>query len=629
MEKAMREEDGDGRTLADWPAVDEPRRRGLLTPLLIAAIVVAGLYFASPILEPFALAVLLSLMLAPAVRWLRRFGFGKVTAVSTVVALACILILGFAAAVGDEAISLMKDLPKYEQNIAGKIRSLNGSVPGAGIVGRATRVFDELSSEFGGHRAAPAPLAASGGGAARWPVPVEVVGHDAEPLQILRDVAGPLLLPVAAAGLVLLFVVMILLKREDLRDRMLRIVGVRDLHRTTAAMNEAAERVSRYLLSQLAVGICYGVPVGIGLAVIGIPSALLWGMLGVAMRFLPYIGGPLTAVLPCALAIAVAPGWGLFLWTVLLFAGMEVVIANVVEPWIYARTTGLSAVAVVAAAVFWAWLWGIVGLLLATPLTVCIVVLGRYVPHLQFLDILLGNEPVLSPEESLYQRLLARDPEEATEQAEEFARGKSLVAFCDEVAIAALAMAQADSDRGALSDHRRAVVAEGFAAILDNLAEEIPEEPEEGDAAAPWIACLAGRNELDLAAAWLLQHLLRRRGHRVRVFSPEALSAFNLDRLPLQGAAVVCLSLVSSTSAAGARYLVRRIRRRARRAIVMLGFWGRRSQDFAVDEALAVTAADRVVITLAGAMAAIEEALGGGPRPNNPPLLEKLTRQSA
>ena len=277
---------------------------------------------------------------------------------------------------------------------------------------------------------------------------------------------------------------------------------------------------------------------------------------------------------------------------------------------------------------FWAWLWGIIGLLLATPLTVCIVVLGRYVPHLQFLDILLGNQPVLSPEESLYERLLARDPEEATGQAEEFAREKSLAAFFDEVAIPALAMAQADSDRGVLSDRRRAVVAEGFAAILDNLAEEGPGEPGKGEA-TPWIACLAARDELDLAAAWLLQHLLRRLGYRVQVFAPDALSAFNLDRLPLEGAAVVCVSLLSPTSAAGARYLVRRIRRRARRAIVMLGFWGRRGSDFAAGEALAVTAADRVVITLADAIAEIEQALPHGSRPGGQHLLEKFARQSA
>ena len=209
-----------------------------------------------------------------------------------------------------------------------------------------------------------------------------------------------MLFPIVHAGLVVFLAVLILLKREDLRDRVLRLAGAHDLHRTTAAMNEAAERISRYLLMQLGAGLCFGMPFGIGLAAIGIPNAPLWGMLGVVLRFIPYIGGPMTAVFPMALAIAVDPGWDLLLWTVLLFAAIELIIANVVEPWVYSRSTGLSAVAVVAAALFWTWLWGIVGLLLATPMTVCLVVLGRYMPQLQFLDILLGNRPVLSPQET-------------------------------------------------------------------------------------------------------------------------------------------------------------------------------------------------------------------------------------
>jgi hypothetical protein len=425
---------------------------------------------------------------------------------------------------------------------------------------------------------------------------------------------------------------MILLKREDLRDRLIRLGGARDLHRTTAAMNEAAERVSRYLLMQLGVGICYGVPVAIGLAIIGIPNAPLWGIIGVVLRFIPSLGGALTAAVPIALAIAVAPGWDLLVWTVLMFAGIELVFANVVEPWVYGRSTGLSAVAVVAAAVFWTWLWGFVGLLLATPLTVCFVVLGRYIPQLQFLDILLGNRPVLSPEETLYQRLLARDPEEATEQAEEFARKKSLAAFFDEVAIPAIVMAQIDSDRGVLSAHRRAIVADGFATMLDNLSEG-PTEPElaDGEPApeAPAVACLAGRNELDFAAASLLQYLLRARGHRAVVFAPDAMASFNLARLPLKGVQVVCLSLLSTNSAARARYLVRRVRRRARGTRLLVGLWGHGTDDFSPSEITAASDADQVVTTLAAAIAEIEAALSEGRHPETAKPPKSRTRQSA
>lgn len=606
----------------------EPRRRAIAQPLVVATIVIAGLYFGRPVLEPLALALLLSLTLAPAVRWLHLHGTGRTVAALSTLVVAVLVFLGVLAAVGDEVVGLARNLPQYEENIATKIRSLN-AVPGAGVVGRATRVLRDLGKELApGESSGPIAGAPS---EARQPVPVELRSSEPALLQVLRNVAGPLLAPIAFVGPMLLFTIMILLKREDLRDRLLRLAGARDLHRTTAAMNDAAERVSRYLLMQLGVGVCYGIPVGIGLAAIGIPSAPLWGILGVLLRFIPYLGGPLTAVLPCVLAIAVDPGWSLLLWTVLLFAGLELILANVIEPWIYGRTTGLSPVAVLLASVFWTWLWGPIGLLLATPLTVCLVVLGRYMPQLQFLEILLGDRPVLSPEESLYQRFLARDPEEATEQAEEFARQKSIDAFFDEVAIPALVMAQADSDRGALSAERRALIAAGFATILDNLTEDGVGEADEDDKSEPLIACLAGRNELDLAAAWVLQHLLRRRGHRVVVFSPDAVSTFNIDRLPLQGAAVVCLSLVSTGATARARYLVRRIRRRARRAHLVIGFWGQDQAEFSVEEATVATAADAVVTTLAAAVAGIEAALHRGPpsRSIAEIVADKLARQSA
>lgn len=603
---------GERRSLGEGVGVPQRRPGGAMAPLVIAAIVIAGLYFARPVLEPLALAALLALMLVPAVRWLQLHGVGRVVAVVLAVVLASAVIVGLSAAIGEEAIGLVKQLPQYEENIAAKIRSLNGVVPGAGIIGRATLVFRELGNEF----ASTAPLATGLAGDGRTPVPVEIVNTEPPSLQVVRNIVGPLLAPLASAGLVLLFGVLILLKREDLRDRMLRLAGARDLHRTTAAMNEAAERVSNYLVMQLGVGVCYGVPVGIGLAIIGIPNALLWGMLGIVLRFVPYIGGPLTAVVPVALAIAVAPGWGIVLWTVLLFAGMELLIANIVEPWVYGRSTGLSAVAVIAAAVFWTWLWGIVGLLLATPLTVCLVVLGRYVPQLQFLDILLGNRPVLSPPETFYQRLLAENPEEATEQAEEFARDKSIDAFFDEVAVPALLMAQADSDRGALAPHRRALVAEGFAAMLDNLAEDgLVETAAAGSTEAAPVICLAGRNELDLAAAWLLKHLLRLRGRHSTVLSPDAVTTFNIDRLPLRGVGVICLSLLSTSSVAQARYLVRRLRRRARRATIVIGFWGQGGPEFSIDDAVAATAADAVATTLVAAVSAIEAALGEASSP--------------
>src|SRR5215467_3342862 len=260
------------------------------------------------------------------------------------------------------------------------------------------------------------------------PVPVEIQRPQFEPLQIVQGIVGPLLPPLALAGLVIVFVIMILLEREDLRDRLLRLAG-RDLHRTTVAMDDAAQRISRYLLRQLVVNACCGVPIGFGLALMGIPNAALWGILAALLRFIPYLGIVIAACFPVALAIAITPGWLLLVWVVLLFVGIELVVSNLLEPWVYGASTGLSPVALIAAATFWTWLWGPIGLLLSTPMTVCLVVLGRHVPQLGFLDVMLGSDPVLEPSDSFYQRLLANDPEEATEQAREFIREGSIAEF--------------------------------------------------------------------------------------------------------------------------------------------------------------------------------------------------------
>ena len=442
----------DGRARADLPS-------GVLgmMAVLVTATVIAILYFAREVVVPITLAVLLSFLLAPAVRWLRRLRLGRVLAVGLTVLLAFIAIAGFAAVVVGEVSSLARQLPEYRYNLETKVRSLPGIVPGGGVFSRVTNMLRELGTELSKEeaqgtastvRSAPLSLPTK-------PIPVQIEEPEPGPLQIVQSIIGPLLQPMAAGGLVIVFVIMILLEREDLRDRLLRLAGRHDLHRTTEAMNDAAQRISRYLLSQLIVNISCGLPIGIGLTLIGIPNAALWGIMTVLLRFIPYLGIVIAAAFPLALAIAVAPDWMLLVWTALLFVGIELVVSNIVEPLVYGGTTGVSSLALIAAATFWTWLWGPIGLLLSTPMTVCLVVLGRHVPQLKFLDVLLGNEPVLTPEETFYQRLLANDPEEATEQAEEFAKDRSLAEFFDEVAMPALARAQADSDRGALSAESR------------------------------------------------------------------------------------------------------------------------------------------------------------------------------
>jgi predicted PurR-regulated permease PerM len=571
--------------------------------------IVAILYLAREIVVPITLAILLSFLLAPAVRGLRRVGLGRLPAVGLTTLVAFAAILGFAAIVVHEMSTLAQDVPRYQHNLEDKVRSLPGLLPGGGIYHRVSAVLDRLSGELK-HPSPQSPASAEGRPptqsptAAKSPMPVEIVQPELGPWQLIPGLIGPLLTPLAAIGLAVVFVVMILLQQEDLRDRLLRLGGRRDLHRTTAAMNDAAQRVSRYLARQLVVNVTCALPIGVGLAFIGIPNAATWGIFVAVLRFIPYLGIVLAASFPVALAIAVAPGWTMLALTLALFVVVELTVSNFVEPWIYGAGTGLSPVALIAAATFWTWLWGPIGLLLSTPLTVCLVVLGRHVPRLEFLDVMLGNRPVLTPQETFYQRLLANDPTEAAEQAEEFAKERSLAEFFDEVAVPALARAQADSDNGLVSAERRAMIRRGVQAML----EELPDEPLESAPAspAPEVCCLAGRNELDEAGALLLAHLLGLEQQiAAKAFPAEALSTDADGSGVFAGATLICLSLLSTSAPARARFIVRRLRRRAPRAKILVAFWAMPDAEQTVEEAAAAASADFAAYSLRDAVAQI------------------------
>jgi hypothetical protein len=344
---------------------------------------------------------------------------------------------------------------------------------------------------------------------------------------------------------------------------------------------------------QLVVNVAYGVPIGIGLWVIGVPNPLLWGMLAIVLRFVPFIGPIIAAAFPLALSIAVDPGWTMLFWTAALFIILELISGNIIEPWLYGASTGLSSIAILAAAIFWTWLWGPVGLLLSTPLTVCLVVLGRHVPQFGFLNVLLGSEPVLEPAESLYQRLLAGDPDEATERAEEYLRTHSTLAYFEEVAIPALSMFDHDRARGVLTDDRRAIVAAGALALVDNLSdheevvsqEDIAESGEKPSPSGPheridlpndWrdrpVLSAGGRGNLDDVAAAILAQQLERHGVGARVVSFEAIASTTYGGLDLDGVRAICLSYMNPDSIAHARYAVRRLRRRSS-VPILVGFW--------------------------------------------------------
>ena len=340
--------------------------------------------------------------------------------------------------------------------------------------------------------------------------------------------------------------------------------------------------MARYLLSQLAVNVAYALPIGIGLWVIGVPNAPLWGLMALILRFIPYIGPIIASIFPLVLALAVDPGWTMVLWTAALFVVLELVSNNVVEPWVYGSRTGLSPLAIIVAAIFWTWLWGPMGLLLSTPLTVCLVVLGRHVPQFEFLDVLLGNEPVLDPHQQLYQRLLAGDPTEATDRAEAYLEDNTILSFYETVAVPALALAEEDRSRGVLTDERRSRVAESAQALVDNLddytqvdsneeseatqdlAKQSPTKPKplalpDGDGRV--IACAGGRGELDDAAAAMLVQVLKAQGATANYIEHTSLSPGRIRQLSIDGLETIVIVFLNPASVQHARYMTRRLKR--------------------------------------------------------------------
>jgi predicted PurR-regulated permease PerM len=598
------------------------------TPSVMTAVVVmltiAALYFGRDIFLPFALAVLLGFMLAPLVEWLRRARMPRAPAVLLVVASVVALIGGLSALVGSQVVSIANNLPTYQKTMQEKIRSIRTAAPGGGAIDRTAAMVQALGRELSDSAAPPA--ANKSGTAARTkkePIPVRIEPGEQQPLEMVQTVIGPLLGPIGTAGLVIIFIFFVLLEPSDLRDRFIRLAGG-DLHRTTEALGEAAQRVSRYLLMQLIVNATYGVPVGIGLYFIGVPGAFLWALLATLLRFVPYLGPVVAALFPLTLAFAVDPGWHMLLWTAVLILVVELISNNVIEPWLYGSSTGMTPVAVILSALFWTLLWGPVGLVLATPLTVCLVVMGRYVPQLAFLDVLLGSEPVLSPEERLYQRLLAGNVEEAIEFSEVQVAEGSLPSFYDEVALPALRLAENARQRGASTEDRKKV-ADGVRAVVLDLKEQGEEKSDAQDDAPPtqWrgtpALCIAGRGELDLAAATVIAHALERQGIAARCAPASAITLDTIGELDLAGVQVVCLCYLSPSPKAYARFVCRRLKRRRPHLKIVLGLWNLAPEAGTAEQLAANAGADAAATTLDEALRCVQDMMGQTALPAMPP----------
>lgn len=431
---------------------------GAVALAILGVIIVSALYVGREIFVPVALAILLSFALASPVSALQRLKVPRGIAVVGVVLFAFAIIFALGSLIAAQLNRLAGDLPSYQVTIQSKIQSVRGITGGSSTLERAAGMLQDLGKELDKPKGAVPEKSVSPslgsplGSRPVAPVPVEVLQPDPGALESLRSLIAPLISPLATTGIIVIFVIFILIQREDLRNRLIRLAGSHDLQRTTAALDDAGNRLSRLFLNQLLINTGFGILIGAGLWLIGIPSAVLWGILAAVLRFVPYIGSIIAAAFPLALAVAVQPGWSMLVWTAALFFVVEPAVGQIVEPMVYGRSTGLSPVAVVVSATFWTALWGPIGLVLATPLTVCLVVLGRHVERLAFLDVMFGDRPALSPAEIFYQRMLAGDPTEATEKAEEYLKERSLSSYYDEVAIKGLLLAQSDLERDVL-DH--------------------------------------------------------------------------------------------------------------------------------------------------------------------------------
>lgn len=562
------------------------------TNLFMGAIIVAALYFGREVLIPVVLGVLLTFVLTPVVTFLQRWHVPRTVSVIAAVLLALTIILSLGTMVASQINQLATELPRYQSTLREKVQNLRDQFGTPGVFRRAADLLSDLDKELGRPSSTTITVTPDESNAEKRPLPVEIHQPPPGTSERLLTLLSPLVAPVTMFGIMLLFATFFLFQREDLRNRIIRLAGARDIERTTAALNDAGHRLQRLFATQLLLNAGFGFVIGAGLALIGLPNAPLWGLMAMILRFVPYVGAILCALLPILLAAAVGPDWSMVLWTILLFAVVEPFTAQVVEPLAYGHRTGLSPVAVVLSAVFWTWLWGPIGLLVSTPLTLCIVVLSRHVERLKFIDIMFGDQPPLTPQQALYQRMLADDPVEAADHASRALKTMSVFDYCNDILLGALKLAQADLDRGRLDPDRIADIAHCVDEIIEDLTEledtETAREPKKplgsggkastnivrlaGRDPARTIVALPGRGRLDRPAALVVAFVVAREGFKTAV--PESSTPALAD---FGNAAAICVCQVSPLHESLARYTVRRLRRTAATLPLIIAALGKQS----------------------------------------------------
>jgi predicted PurR-regulated permease PerM len=583
-----------------------------LLGVVVAVVVVAALYFAKIVLIPFALAILFTFILAPFVKLLERAHLGRVISTLLVVLLSVVAVSGVGWTVGQQFSQVMNELPNYRSNIKSKLESLHWSHNQT--LDNASTTMQEISKDLAAAPAlqtgsSPGKTGSQSSSSRQHPLPVEIIKESNLPLESVQSVLGLLV----SFGIVVVFTFFMLVHRENLRNRFISLAGQGRLNVMTQAMDEAANRVGRYLLLQSVVNICYGAFIGTCLHFLGIPGALLWGALIAVLRFLPYIGPPLGGIMPVLLSLAIFDGWTRPLLTLGLFVFTEIIVSNLIEPALYGAYTGISSMAILVAAVFWTAIWGPIGLLLATPLTVCMVVIGRHVPRLSFLPVLLGDDPVLTPDSRFYQRLLALDHQEARVVLDGYLKDKSLAELYDSVLIPALNLAEKDRHRNRLDDATEKFITGNTRSLIHELFEEdcqAQQSTSAPDASSPEtgppvplhdssvnILCVPARDAADEIAGTMLAQLLQKAGHTASCVPLQRTSEMMARVLQAQPDAV-CISALPPFALAHAKSLYQKLRDRSPGLKIFIGLWNYRGDVEKIAGRIGIAEDGRVAVTL-------------------------------
>ena len=561
---------------------------GMLEKSVVAVTLIGALHFGSELFVPLAISVLLAFALSPVVRFMRRRRVPHGLAVGVTVVLTFVIIFFVGAIVTSQVTELGNELPRYQQALKDKVKTISSFAGGkGGAIERASETLRDLQKELEDGQSADAPAGRPPSGQppqrANAPIPVEVHAQPPTALQQISGIIAVALSPLATAGIIIVFVIFLLLKQTDVRDRAIRLLGVHDLEKTTRALDDAGRRLSSYFLMLVLMNAGFGAAIGLGLWVIGIPNPILWGIIATLLRFMPMVGVFIAAAIPVVLAAAVDPGWMMLGAVVALYLIAEGFMNLVVETWLQTTSTGLSALAILLAAAFWTLLWGPIGLLLAVPLTAVLVVLGRHVEGLNFLHVLLGDAPALTPAESFYQRMLAGDPHEAAEQAEKLLKDKPAIEYYDDVVMEGLRLAQTDADLMKLEASRLADIRETALSMIEALSDQMAEGTDPAAAAVQlsedWraegaITCVAGHSALDELAAIMLMQVLRYEGFSPKLMTMADISAAHLQGAEINGTKLVCISIFDADHRGPyLKFLIRRLRRILPHARFLGAFW--------------------------------------------------------